>query len=156
VNGLSYITKIAAGYNHNLALDYTPYVYTWGDNSSGQLGHGSIGGYSTSPSVISSLYNQGTEPFAIAGGGFHSVVLANDGTWTWGANNFGQLGNNSSVGSGTPVNIGIWGTGISAGGYHSLWISDPHTVKSWGGNGFGQLGDGSQTQQSTPVSVVGF
>ncbi|KAK4553485.1 hypothetical protein LTR86_009542 [Recurvomyces mirabilis] len=38
------ITRIACGDNHSLALDNAGRVFTWGDNSSGQLGFDSTGG----------------------------------------------------------------------------------------------------------------
>ena len=68
-------------------------VWTWGDNSSGQLGTGDLLARSTWVEV------EGVDQVAsVAAGALHSVAVKRDGTvWTWGANHVGQLGNGTLV-----------------------------------------------------------
>ena len=50
---------------------------------------------------------------AIAGGDSHSLALKGDGTvWAWGANFYGQLGNNSTIGSLVPVAVDTSGPAL--------------------------------------------
>jgi alpha-tubulin suppressor-like RCC1 family protein len=88
-----------------------------------------------------------------------------DGTlWTWGYNQFGQLGNGEPVGTypsgrvSSPVQVGALTTWLSiAAGYsHSLAIKTDGTLWSWGGNygtGMGQLGLGDTAFRSSPVQI---
>ena len=89
VSGLEYITALAGGEAHSLALKNDGTVWAWGNNGSGQLGDGTITDKTTAVQVI------GTGDItAIAGGGYNSLALKNDGTvWIWGSNSYGQLGN---------------------------------------------------------------
>ncbi len=75
---------------------------------------------------------------------------------SWGANSYGQLGNNIQI-SVFPVEISTLSRAASiAGGFwHSLALKTDSTVWAWGNNFVGQLGDGTQTQRNTPVQVTG-
>ena len=74
-------------------------MWSWGLNSSGQLGDGSTT-QRTTPVAVSGLANV----VAIAAGNTHSVALKSDGSvWAWGLNNVGQLGDGTSVNRLTPV-----------------------------------------------------
>jgi hypothetical protein len=93
----------------------------------------------------------------------HTVALHADGSvYTWGWNDSGQLGNNSTSDSDTPVKVnGIGGTGdlanitaIALGGEHSIALATDGIVYTWGENNNGQLGDGWQTDSYTPVKVL--
>lgn len=93
----------------------------------------------------------------------HALGLTSQGTvYSWGYNNYGELGNGTAVSSSVPVQVkGIGGSGyltgvtdISAGGWFSLALSNGHLV-SWGYNGDGELGIASNTNSTTPVLVKG-
>ena len=89
----------------------------------------------------------------------HSLALRSDGTvWSWGWNEYGQLGDGSTTGRLTPVQVSGLSdvTSIAAGVHHSLALRSDGTVWSWGGNGNGQLGDGTTTSRLTPVRVSDF
>jgi alpha-tubulin suppressor-like RCC1 family protein len=76
----------------------------------------------------------------------------------WGINNSGQLGNNSRVGSYTPVAVtGLSGVDTaSAGSYHVCAVAAAATVKCWGFNLSGQLGNGTTVDSIVPVTVIGL
>lgn len=129
-------------------------VYTWGDNSNGQVGNGTTANQKA-PVTVNGL--SGIQ--AISGGTLHTLALKSDGTvWAWGANQFGQLGNGSNSDSATPVQVpGLTSVkAIAAGGYHSMALLSDGTVKTWGYNYYGQLGNNSTTDSSTPVQVSGL
>ena len=92
----------------------------------------------------------------VAAEGYHSLLIKPDGSlWAWGRNDYGQLGDGTTTGSSSPVQVGTstdWVTVIS-GLYHSLAIKSDGTLWAWGRNDYGQLGDGTTTDKSSPVQV---
>jgi alpha-tubulin suppressor-like RCC1 family protein len=92
-------------------------------------------------------------------GGEHTCGLKKSGTVTcWGNNTFGQLGNNSTTDSSTPVAVlGISDAmQVASGAYQSCAVLTTGEVKCWGTNSRGQLGNNTTTNSLTPVSVVGI
>ena len=78
--------------------------------------------------------------------------------WTWGWNQYGQLGNGTTTESNAPAPVtGISGViAVSGGIYHSLALKSDGTVWAWGANDSGQLGNGTTTESLTPVQVTGL
>jgi alpha-tubulin suppressor-like RCC1 family protein len=99
-------------------------------------------------------------PKAVAGGGYHTCLLAPDGTIRCaGANSWGQLGNGSFTNSSSPVPVtGITtaltvGTGIE----HTCSLVADGTIRCWGTSYVGQLGDGTIGSLSeVPKQVQGI
>ena len=161
------ITQISAGgsFNdgHSLARASDGTVYAWGRGVYGQLGNGTT----TDSNVPVAVKTVGTPMAAktitqISAGAGHSLALASDGTvYAWGQNTYGQLGNNVTTNSSSPVAVQTTGTpmagksivNIAAGGYHSLALADDGTVYAWGYNPTGQLGNGATVDSRTPVAV---
>ncbi len=154
VFGITTATAIAAGGSHSCALLTGGTVQCWGDNSNGQLGNSSTGGFSNSPVPVTGI----STATAIAAGGSHSCALLTGGTvQCWGDNSNGQLGNSSTGGfSNSPVPVtGIsTATAIATGDAHTCALLTGGTVQCWGDNSNGQLGDGTTTNSSTPVTVT--
>ncbi|MER6348181.1 RCC1 domain-containing protein [Streptomyces sp. NPDC001595] len=151
------VIAIAAGCDHTLALLSDGTVRAWGDNSSGQLGTGTIGGSTGTPVAVVGL----TGVRDIDAGLAHSLALRGTGTVrAWGDNSDGQLGNGSIGGeTGTPgLVVGLTGVrDVDAGYSHSLALRTDGTVRAWGDNSDGQLGNGSVGGASgTPAPVVGL
>jgi len=169
------VVTIAAGFAHNLALCSDGTVVAWGRNDNGQLGNNTTtftGSYVpvavSTNSGVSALC--GKTVVAIAAGSGHSVALCSDGTLaTWGANFYGQLGNNTTV-STTNVPVAVNTTSgvsalygkrveaIAAGFGHTLALCSDGTIAAWGWNPYGQLGDGTTTLlypygKTVPVAV---
>ncbi len=96
---------------------------------------------------------------AIAGGDGHVMALLSNGCiLAWGANNCGQLGDNTLTDQSTPIYVcGIsTAIAIAGGSYHSLALLSNGTIKAWGDNTSGGLGNNTATDSSMPVSVCGI
>jgi len=131
-------------------------MYALGSNMYGQLGNnGPTGGPSWSPSSRSSpVQIPGTSWSHVSG----SLALRTDGSlWTWGANEFGQLGLNAPYNGGhrsSPVQIpGSWSE-IAHGSYTRAAINTDGELFTWGYNLRGQLGiNESGIWRSSPTQV---
>jgi len=75
--------------------------------------------------------------------------------WAWGSNHLGQLGDGTTTGRSTPVQVSnlVGVVAIAVGEIHNLALKADGTVWTWGYNYSGQLGDGTTTNRSTPVQV---
>jgi alpha-tubulin suppressor-like RCC1 family protein len=130
-------------------------LYSWGNNTSGKLGDNTITASSSPVSVVGGF----TDWIQTSAGLVHSVAVRGNGTaWAWGANSFGQLGDNTSVSKISPVPVvgGIvnW-VQASAGNFHSIGLRSDGTMRAWGYGGRGALGHNLSSNSSSPVLVVG-
>jgi alpha-tubulin suppressor-like RCC1 family protein len=144
--------KVAAGEAHVVAIRSDGSLWSWGKNSSGQLGDGSTTDRFT-PTQISAA---GTTWTDVACGSAHSVARKSDGTvWTWGDNSQTQLGIGPSSDRLFPIQVGsvnTW-TGVACGSFHTLARRSNGSLWTWGDNAQGQLGDNSLSDRSGPVQV---
>ena len=96
---------------------------------------------------------------AIAAGQSHAAALNADGTVsTWGNDDNGQLGNDSTTNSLEPVPVIEMTSGVQAivAGYRHACALVAGGVQCWGNNNSGQLGDDSSATSDVPVSVTGL
>jgi filamentous hemagglutinin family protein len=168
VLGLSGVTAIAAGDYHSLALLSDETVKSWGYNDHGQLGDGTNTNRSNPVDVKNADGSLLSGILSIAAGAKHSLALLSNDTETklddtvkaWGWNNYGQVGDGTTIDRVNPVDVKyadesllIGVISIAAGDYYSLALLSDTTVKSWGSNFSGELGDGTTTDRLNPVSV---
>ncbi len=78
-------------------------------------------------------------------------------TWSWGHNDYGQLGDNTTIDSGSPVKVVNWHifTSIAAGVNHTCGIDTLKAAWCWGYNWRGSLGDNTYVDKAYPVRVAG-
>ena len=161
---------ISAGENHTVALKSDGSVWTWGMNSYGQLGDGTVSQRSSPVRVVGSggagWLQDVTE---VAAGLDYTLALKSDKTvWAWGNGpgsdvTYGGLGDGTTSTRTSPVQVkGQGGYGfltdviaIASGHGHKVALKDNGTVWTWGRNSYGQLGDGTTTVPNYPVQVRG-
>ena len=135
------------------ALDTSGAAWAWGQGSGGVLGNNSTANISSPVAVV------GGKTFVnIFSGTGHTVGLeaGTGAVWAWGYNNSGQLGNNSTANTSSPISVlgGRNFVAIAAGSNHSLALDSQGNIWSWGSNSAGQLGNNSTANTSSPVSVI--
>ena len=196
-SGTQYLTnvvQIAAGGGYDggnryfaLALRANGTVFAWGNNTYGQLGNGVTGNPSDANSdnfltpvqvlggVTGDTYLENITQIA-AGPQFAMALDKSGNVYTWGRNNVGQLGNNSTENSNTPVRVsgGLAYTmylenvvQIAAGGDwvdtgvrdFAVVLRKDGSVMTWGSNSDGQIGNSTvgsyYTTPVRPTAVMG-
>jgi uncharacterized protein YjdB/alpha-tubulin suppressor-like RCC1 family protein len=150
------------GNEHSCAVAAGGTAYCWGNNSSGQLGLGTLGATpELRPRAVSSSTNARIEQFAsLAVGGKTGTTcgLLNTGTgFCWGANSWGNIGDGSTTVRQFPYQMtgSLAFARISTGWTHSCALTRAGEAYCWGLNTTGQLGDGTTTQRLQPTKVSG-
>ena len=152
--------QIICGGSHSMAIGDDGELYAWGKNDYGQLGDGT-----TTKKIIPTkiTLSIGVKPKQIVCGGEFSMAIGDDGNlYTWGSDNFGQLGNGTSDYNthNTPIKIslpnGVKPKQIASGYYYSMTIGDDGNLYTWGNNLFGQIGDGTFDNRVTSPKRITF
>ena len=144
--------SLISGNSHYLFLDKQKKLWSWGRNSTGQLGDGTTT-ERTNPIQIKPE-KQFTQ--VSAGYGFSLTIDEEGNLWTWGKNDYGQLGNGTKSYKKVPEQIkqGIKFAQVSAGNSHSLAVDYEGNLWTWGNNGSGQLGDGTTNNRVVPQKIM--
>ncbi len=153
-----------------LRLPSSTQLQCWGRNADGELGDGST--TSRSHPVLSTgsvtAYDAGGSFELPAERGITCAVRGSGKASCWGENGHGQLGDNTTTDSSTPVTVkydsdpdpdnvvvsdltGV--TEVAVGGFHACALLSNSTVRCWGANGNGQLGDNSTDERHLAVLV---
>jgi alpha-tubulin suppressor-like RCC1 family protein len=147
------VTALAAGAYHNCVI-VSGGVKCWGYNNWGALGDNTTTDRWTPVNVVG--LGAGSGVVSITAGYYHTCVMLNDGSVRcWGHNGSGQLGNNSTTYSPTPVTPSTFTSGttvLAAGGYTTCGVLNGDT-KCWGSNSNGQIGDGTTVDRHVPTQV---
>jgi alpha-tubulin suppressor-like RCC1 family protein len=151
--------QIHAGVWHTAAVKTTCDAWTWGRNDRGQLGDNTILSKSSPVQVV---HASGNTLWCQISAGYHTAGIKTDGRiWTWGLNNYGQLGDNTIVCRSSPVltsGIGLDWCAIDAGSCQTAAVKTDGTIWTWGSNTAGQLGNGlsgAGTNRSSPGTISG-
>jgi alpha-tubulin suppressor-like RCC1 family protein len=147
-------TAMDAGGSSACGISKERKLYCWGDDAAGQIGNGGGGG-----AAVPTLATVAQERFdSITVGDAHACALNIAGlAYCWGDDAFGQLGDERTVNSTTPIPVigGLTFTAISAGGSHTCGLSNGQAY-CWGRNNRGQLGRGFVGDpEESPVLVSG-
>ncbi|MCE9611554.1 MAG: cadherin-like beta sandwich domain-containing protein [Chthoniobacter sp.] len=155
------VIAVAEGGYHSVALCSDGTLAAWGLNYRGELGNNSINGSNIPVAVDQTGVLAGKTVIQIAVGFDFSLALCSDGTVaSWGYNQSGQLGNNSTSITLVPVAVNRSGilagktvVAVAAGTTHSLALCSDGTLAAWGDNFYGVLGNNSTTNSPVPVAV---
>jgi alpha-tubulin suppressor-like RCC1 family protein len=97
---------------------------------------------------------------AISAGHRHSLALDQNGNaWAWGANAYGQVGDNSTgsiraAPTAVTMPTGFTFTAVSAGYFHSVALDQHGNAWAWGRNDHGQIGDTTYANERTVPTPV--
>lgn len=153
--GLGYSwTSVAASLSNGYAIRSDGALFTWGDNSYGQLGLGDAVNRS-SPTQLGT--NSWTAVAATVTGPVTVHAIRSDGQlWAWGNNNTGQIGDNTSVLRSSPVLVDAnnsWAM-VASGTSFTHGITTTGALYGWGVNTGGQLGDNTLVNKSVPTAIL--
>jgi alpha-tubulin suppressor-like RCC1 family protein len=144
IAGIDNVVAIATSWGTAYALRSDGTVWSWGSNSSGDLGIGTKGDSSPTPVQVAGL----TDVTEIVAGGDTRYALRSDGTvWTWGNNAEGQLGNGTVSGESStaaPVRDLTGVVSVGAAYRTGFAVLADRTVVAWGvvsASGTGYSGD---------------
>lgn len=146
-------TSISSGARFALGIKSDGTLWTWGFNTNGELGTNTTT-HRSSPGQTSS---GGTTWKSCAAGYASSYAIKTDSTlWTWGLNDVGQLGDNTTTSKSVPAQeifaATTWSQ-CSAGFKHASAIKTDGTLWCWGLNDQGQLGDDSIINKISPMQT---
>lgn len=147
------IAAISMSNSHACLLTDIGRAKCWGNNTYGQLGNNS-----NEPSGVSvDVAGLNTEVIAIDAGQHHTCAVMNVGTVKcWGQNSAGQLGNDNTIDTNSPITVSGLLTnmvGVATGSHHSCALGRDGKVRCWGENGAGQLGINTTLSSTVPVDI---
>jgi len=148
--------QITLGANFSSGIKNDGTLWTWGNNTIGQLGNSTL----TSSITPVTTFAGGTDWRQVNCAGYGVFAIKRNGTlWGWGAASGGRLGNGLTSGnSSTPITTFAGGTNwklINSNNNHSLSLKTDGTLWTWGAGIVGVLGinDDTVTLRSTPVTI---
>ena len=159
LQGIPKIQQISAGgrigTSHNLLLAKNGEVFSFGDGDYGILGHGDTD-KQLLPKLIEAM--GGKKVVQVSAGQWHSLVLTESGeVYSFGDGSDGRLGHGDQEDQNLPKLIeamrGKRVVQVSAGGYHSLVLTESGEVYSFGNGRYGQLGHGDVKNQTLPKLI---
>nr|XP_046250580.1 probable E3 ubiquitin-protein ligase HERC4 [Scatophagus argus] len=151
------VSQVACGSQHSVALTKDGQVYTWGQDSRGQLGLGKRKLGANSPQHLRSL--SAIPLVQVAAGGEQSFALSvSGGVFGWGRNDCGQLGLGDTTDRHTPTSVHYLNmkktVHISCGKDHTVTLTKTGVVFTFGSGQYGQLGHNSFSNELRPRIVA--
>ncbi|XP_035520693.1 probable E3 ubiquitin-protein ligase HERC3 [Morone saxatilis] len=151
------VSQVACGSQHTVALTKDGQVYTWGQDSRGQLGLGKRKAGANSPQHLRSL--SAIPLVQIAAGGEQSFALSvSGGVFGWGRNDCGQLGLGDTTDRHIPTSVHCLNmkksVHISCGKDHTAILTKEGAVFTFGSGKCGQLGHNSSRDELRPRLVA--
>jgi extracellular elastinolytic metalloproteinase len=161
---LTGVAQISVGSQFGCAVTDAGDLYCWGNNASGKLGIGRVGGIEPLPVAVRKPDDSGplTGVTSIATGSSHGCAVADGITYCWGGNFDGQVGN-GQTGFSEPLPVQVRdsdGSGpladvaqLSAAAGHTCAMTGGGVAYCWGRNDSGQIGTGTVGGGDRPLPV---
>ena len=164
------VVRVAAGNAHSLALTASGQLFAFGENASGELGNATNNGNvnpNPHPTLVSLPGAVGAPVDVSAGNGSSLVATSSGQLYSFGYNEFGQLGRSQNSGTSnpnpTPTLVGLPGESgpvvhVGSGSASSYALTSSGQLFAFGINREGQLGStanaGKETPNPTPAQVA--
>ena len=151
---------VSAGLFNTCAIDDSDHLYCWGDNAYGQLGNGTPTASTIPVPVGMPLTFDYIAKVATAGYTTCAVTTAGA-LYCWGANSYGNIGNDTTETQWSPVFIdggalaGKFVVDVAVDQFNTCALTDDGMVACWGYGDLGTNGDGTTADRHVPVAVVG-
>jgi len=149
---------ISSGFSHTLYLGAGATTVTaWGLNTDGRLGVGNMDSPVNWAKAVDGDFSVATVT-GLAAGGTHSLILANGKVYAAGSDRFGQLGQGGTSRINQSSFIQVFAptsrvVAVSAGGNHSLALTELGDVYACGDNTYGQLGNSTLVSSANWIKV---
>lgn len=165
ISGNRVWAQLSGGNDHSagIVIDTYKKAMTWGDNTNGQLGDGTV--VSKSSPVFVSGFNYDPVgqpndffPEKIHAGTDSTYIIRDTGdAYSMGLNTHGQLGDGTQTPRSSPVLIpgNLKWIDVSAGLDFALLLRNDGSLYAMGNGANGRLGNNAVTSASSPVLVVG-
>jgi len=155
VGGFTDWCQVSSGYSQTAAIRTDGTLWSWGRNTSGKLGNGTVINRSSPVSVVGGF----NDWCKVSVGACHTTAIRLDGSlWAWGCNGSGVLGDGTAINRSSPVSVvggyNDW-CDVAVGACHTVAVRTNGTLWAWGCSSCGQLGTAILFNTSSPVSVVG-
>lgn len=152
-------TSISTGLYFSCGLTIVGKAFCWGDNRFGQLGNGTLKNVKVPVSVLPPVGEQSLNFSSISTGVDSTCGLTLTGkAYCWGGNEFGQLGNNTTVAANIPVEVNAPKNSnilsfkqLSVGSFFVCGLTLNGTGYCWGSNERGALGNNGLTPSGNPT-----
>jgi alpha-tubulin suppressor-like RCC1 family protein len=158
LDGPDDVVALGAGARHGVAIDGEHRVWTWGDDSSGQLGTND--GTRAAPELVDLPLDGAAGFVEVAARANQSYALRSDGAvFAWGDGSYGQLGLGTTEGQAIPARVVALSriVALGAGERHAIALDGDGSVWAWGQNLHGELGTSPSAKlQKTPLLVPGL
>lgn len=144
------IKSVALGGFHSAALTSTGRLFTWGSNSTGQLGD-DLMTLRGSPTDITNGFNLGLDETISSihlGASFTAALTSTGSLFMWGNNFAGQLGDGTNTNNFLPTRTTENVSFIALGAFHSMLRTQTGQLFMFGLNDLGQLGNDTTANES--------
>ena len=144
--------------HHTCTIMVDGTIQCWGEDFSGQIGHGGNSGWHTTPYPVA--MPAGKTAIQVSNGGHHTCAIMDDHSlYCWGENSegivgTGQRGNDHTTPYPIDLPAGRTAVAVSTGWKNSCVILDDGTGMCWGLNTVGQIGDGTTTNRDEPTPIT--
>ena len=155
------VEDIQCMYGGSLILDKDGYIWSKGYNREGQLGNGQFRDWDGKQNYYQKISLIDKQPQnnwvkIAAGYNFCCAINSNGQLYVWGGNQYGQLGDGTTVNKNKPQllsNGKILFDDVSAGSHHIICKDIQGNIYAIGRNNYGQLGDGTTVDKNQLTKI---